>query len=101
MNVTDGIIRASYRDSFEKPELMKPGEMYEFTIELYPTSNLFIRGHRIRIDVSSSNFPRLDVNPNTGEAPGLSHRSVMAENAVYHDADHPSHVVLPVIPRET
>ncbi len=100
MNLTDGIIRARYRESFEKPRLMTPGEVYEFAIALYPTSNLFVRGHRIRVDISSSNFPRLDVNPNTGEPLGLNRRAVVAENAVFHDAEHPSHVVLPIIPRE-
>ncbi len=98
MNLTDGIIRARYRDSFERPQLMTPGEVYQLTIELYPTSNLFVKGHRIRLDISSSNFPRLDVNPNTGEPLGVSRRAVVAENAVFHDADHPSHVVLPIIP---
>ena len=98
MNITDGVIRARYRDSFEEPELMTPGEAYPFTIELYPTSNVFSRGHRIRVDISSSNFPRLDVNPNTGEPLGLSRRTTVADNAVYHDAEHPSHILLPVIP---
>ena len=67
MNLEDGIIRARFRNSLEKAELMKPGEIYEFTIQLYPTSNLFKAGHRIRLDISSSNFPRFDLNPNTGE----------------------------------
>ena len=97
MNITDGIIRTRYRDSFESPELLTPGQIYEFTIVLYPTSNLFARGHRIRVDISSSNFPRLDVNPNTGEPLGLNRRSVVAENAIYHDAEHPSHALLPVV----
>ncbi|MCH7786661.1 MAG: CocE/NonD family hydrolase [Chloroflexi bacterium] len=98
MNITDGVIRARYRDSSEKAELMEPGKVYEFTIELYPTSNLFARGHRIRVDISSSNFPRLDVNPNTGEPLGLSRRTEVAENTVQHDRQHPSHILLPVIP---
>ena len=101
MNITDGIIRARYRDSFEKPELMKPGELCQLSIELYPTSNVFVRGHRIRVDISSSNFPRLDVNPNTGEPLGLNRRTIVAENAVYHDAVHSSHILLPVIPEGT
>ena len=98
MNITDGVIRARYRDSYEVGKLMTPGEIYRFNIELYPTSNLFAKGHRIRVDISSSNFPRLDVNPNTGEPLGLSRRTVVAENTIYHDADHPSHILLPVIP---
>ena len=98
MNLCDGIIRARYRDTFDRQDLMTPGEVYELAIELYPTSNLFAAGHRIRIDISSSNFPRLDVNPNTGEPLGQNRRTVVAENTVYHDADRPSHVVLPVMP---
>ena len=98
MNVSDGVIRARYRDSFERPELMEPDKPYEFRVELYPTSNLYAVGHRIRVDISSSNFPRLDVNPNTGGAVGLSHRKVIVENAIYHDVERPSHIVLPIIP---
>ena len=98
MNVTDGVIRARYRDSFEKAELMEPDKPYVFSIELYPTSNMFAVGHRIRVDISSSNFPRLDVNPNTGDSLGLSHLTVIAENAIYLDSERASHIVLPVIP---
>ncbi len=99
MNLEDGIIRARFRDSLERQELLKPGEIYEFTIRLYPTSNLFKAGHRIRLDISSSNFPRFDVNPNTGEPLNAQRRMVTATSAVYHDAAHPSHVVLPIVPR--
>ncbi len=98
LNVGDSIVRARYRDSLEKPSLMKPGEVYSFTIEMYPTSLAFQRGHRIRVDISSSNFPRFDVNPNTGEPLNNNRRWAIAENAVYHDRDHPSHIVLPMIP---
>lgn len=98
MNISDGIIRARYRDSFEKAELMEPEQVYKFEIELYPTSNLFKQGHRIRVDVSSSNFPRLDVNPNTGEPLGLNQLTQTAINTVYHDSEHPSHILLPVVP---
>ncbi len=99
MNLEDGIIRARFRNSLEKQELMKPGEVYEFTIKLYPTSNIFKAGHRIRLDISSSNFPRFDVNPNTGEPLNDNRRRVTATNTIYHDSAHLSHVVLPVIPR--
>ena len=99
MNLEDGIMRARFRNSLEKQELMKPGEIYEFTIRLYPTSNLFKAGHRIRLDVSSSNFPRFDVNPNTGEPLNGNRRMMTATNTIYHDAAHPSHVILPIIPR--
>jgi putative CocE/NonD family hydrolase len=98
MNVTDGILRARYRDSPSRPEPMTPGEVYEFVIRPYPTANRFKAGHRIRIDVSSSNFPRFDVNPNTGEPLGRHRRTVAADNSIHHEAAHPSHVVLPVVP---
>jgi len=98
MNLTDSIIRARYRDSWERAQMMKPGEIYRFTITLYPTSNLFKAGHRVRLDISSSNFPRFDLNPNTGEPLGGSIQTLVARNTVYHDRPHPSHIVLPVIP---
>ena len=98
LNLTDGILRAKFRSSWEQPELMEPGVVYPIVIQLAPTSNLFVRGHRVRLDVSSSNFPRFDVNGNTGENPGLSSVKVPAENSVYHDARRPSHVLLPVVP---
>ncbi|HEV2233957.1 MAG TPA: CocE/NonD family hydrolase [Terriglobia bacterium] len=98
MNLEDGIIRARFRDSLDKQKLMKPGEIYEFTIRLYPTSNVFKAGHRIRLDISSSNFPRFDVNPNTGEPLNANRRMVTATNTIYHDAAHPSRVILPIIP---
>ena len=98
MNLTDSIMRARYRDSYEKAELMDPGKVYKLSFPLYPTSNVFKKGHLIRVDISSSNFPRFDVNPNTGEPLGQSTRQLVAENAVYHDAEHPSHLVMPVIP---
>ena len=99
MNLEDGIIRARFRNSLEKQEQMQPGEIYEFTIQLYPTSNVFKAGHRIRLDISSSNFPRFDVNPNTGEPLNAHRRMVIATNTIYHDAAHPSQVILPIIPR--
>ena len=97
MNLTDGILRARYRNDPSRPEPMTPGEVYELAIEPYPTANRFKAGHRIRIDVSSSNFPRFDVNPNTGEPLGLHRRSVPADNAIHHETAHPSHVVLPLV----
>ena len=98
MNLTDGILRCRYRDSWEQPSLMEPGRVYLIAIEAFPTSNLFKAGHRIRIDVSSDNFPHFDFNPNTGEPEGKATRTQVATNRVFVDQDHPSHVVLPVIP---
>ncbi len=99
MNLTDSIIRARYRNGYTQPELMTPHEIYQFTFELYPTSNLFKAGHRIRLDISSSNFPRFDVNPNTGGPLGSERRVEIAQQSVYHDVEHPSHVLLPIIER--
>jgi putative CocE/NonD family hydrolase len=98
LNVGDSIVRGRYRNSIEHAELMKPGEVYQFTIEMYPTSLLFAKGHRIRVDISSSNFPRFDVNPNTGEPLNDNRRWAIAVNTIYHDPQHPSHILLPVIP---
>jgi len=99
MNLTDGIQRLRYRNGRERGEPMRPGEAVEVTITLYPTSNLFMPGHRIRLDVSSSNFPRFDVNPNTGEPLGRERRRVVADNTVFHERGRASRVVLPLIPR--
>jgi putative CocE/NonD family hydrolase len=101
MNITDGILRVRYRDSWEKPGLMKTGEVYRIKVEAFPTSNRFVRGHRIRLDISSSNFPHFDVNPNTGEPEARATTSRVATNRVYMDRNRPSHVVLPVIPRRS
>jgi predicted acyl esterase len=98
LNIADSIVRARYRDSLEHATLMKPGTAYPFTIEMYPTSLVFKKGHRVRLDISSSNFPRFDVNPNTGEALNDNRRWAVAVNTIYHDARHPSHIVLPVVP---
>ncbi len=98
MNLVDSIIRTRYRDSWEHETLMEPGETYPVAITLPPTSNVFAAGHRIRLDISSSNFPRFDVNPNTGEPVGRHTHSVVALNTVHLDATHPSNVTLPVIP---
>ena len=99
LNLTDSIIRTRYRNGFEKAEFMEPGEVYEVAISLTPIGNLFKAGHRIRLDVSSSNFPRFDVNPNTGEPLGRHTHTVVARNSVHLDRDRPSHVVLPIITR--
>ncbi|HEV8130919.1 MAG TPA: CocE/NonD family hydrolase [Acidobacteriota bacterium] len=99
MNIGDSIIRTRYRDSLSQQKLMRPAEIYSVTINLYPTANLFKKGHRIRVDISSSNFPRFDVNPNTGEPLQRHRRVIVADNTIYHSARHPSHILLPVIPK--
>jgi putative CocE/NonD family hydrolase len=99
MNISDTIFRARFHGSWEVPELLEPGKVYRLELVSYPTGNLFGAGHRIRVDVSSSNYPRFDINPNTGELLGLSTGMIEAVNAVHHEAEYPSCVVLPVIPR--
>jgi putative CocE/NonD family hydrolase len=101
MNLTDGILRTRYRNRADRQELMQPGEVYEIDVTPFPTANVFKQGHRIRVDISSSNFPRFDVNPNTGDPLGRHRRMIPAENSVYHDAGRPSHVVLPIVPANT
>jgi len=98
MNLCDGILRCRYRESWENPMPLTPGQPTRITIEAFPTANLFKKGHRIRLDVSSSNFPHFDVNPNTGGPEGGSAAFRVALNQVFVDRDHPSHIVFPVIP---
>ena len=98
LNIGDGIARARFRDSLKEEKFMEPGQVYPITVKLYPTSNVFKRGHRIRVDLSSSNFPRFDVNPNTGEPLAQNRRSQACVNTIHHDAEHPSHIVLPLVP---
>ncbi|MBB5036694.1 CocE/NonD family hydrolase [Prosthecobacter dejongeii] len=99
LNITDGILRARFRDSLKQEKLMTPGQIYPITLRLYPTSNVFKKGHRIRVDISSSNFPRFDINPNTGEPLNENRRTQSAVNSIHHDAEHPSYLALPLIPR--
>jgi uncharacterized protein len=97
-NLTDGILRLRYRDSLEHPDPAKAGEIYTLTVDAGVTGNLFLKGHRIRVEISSSNFPRFDRNPNTGGIIANETRLLQATQTVYHDKDHPSHLVLMVIP---
>ena len=96
--MAEGIIRARYREGFLKTELIQPNTIYQYKIELYPTSNLFKKGHRIRVDISSSNFPRFSRNLNTGEDVATGTRMQSANQTIYHDHLHPSHIILPIIP---
>jgi predicted acyl esterase len=97
--LTDGILRARYRAGKTKPQLLTPGRAEELTIEVGATSNVVAAGHRIRIEISSSNFPRFDRNPNTGAAFGRDAELRRAEQTVFHDARRASRIVLPVVPR--
>ncbi len=96
-NLTGGIIRARYRNSMQTPEFMKPGQIYKFDIDLWATGNDFLAGHRLRLEISSSNFPRFDRNLNTRDSPETGAHWVKATNIVYHDALHPSALILPVM----
>jgi putative CocE/NonD family hydrolase len=96
MNVTDSILRLRYREG-GTARLLEPGRVYEVRFPLYPTANVFAAGHRIRLDISSSNYPRFDVNPNTGEALWASAVTRVALNTVHHDRAHPSRITLPLI----
>ena len=97
--LTDGVVRARYRDGTERSEEVVPGKIYKYTIDLWATSNLFKKGHRLRLYISSSNFPRFNRNPNTGEAMLGATRMVSAQQIVYHDGKYSSSLTLPVIPR--
>ena len=99
MNLTDGILRARYRNSLEKPKLMKSGRIYKFTIDVGVTSNVFRKGHRIRLEISSSNFPRFDRNPNTGRPVADETQLAKASQTIHHDQLHDSYLLLPVIPQ--
>ncbi len=99
-NLQDGILRARYRKGNDrKPTLVDAGKVYEYDIDMWATSNVFLPGHRIRIEITSSNFPRFDRNLNTGEDPATGTRMVKASQTIHHSARYPSHVVLPIIPR--
>lgn len=100
MHLTEGMIRGRYRKSLEHQELLEPGEVYEFDVDLWITSNVFQRGHRIRLDVSSSSFPKYDRNPNTGNQFGADMILNTAEQKIYHNAKYPSHVRLPIIAKK-
>jgi uncharacterized protein len=98
-NIADGLQRMRYRESSETPKLMTPGELYKITIDLAATSNVFLAGHRLRLEISSSNFPHFDRNLNTGEDQATSTRMIKAVNTIYHDRQHPSVLILPVVPQ--
>jgi len=99
-NVQDGIVRARYHRSTEQAEAIQPGKVYHYVIDLAGTSNVFKAGHRIRLEISSSNSPRFSRNPNTGRPIGDDTELRTALQTILHDAAHPSHIVLPIIPRE-
>jgi uncharacterized protein len=96
-DLTEGILRMRYRASPEHAALMNPGQIYEISLDLWATSNLFLRGHSLRLEISSSNFPRFDRNLNTGEELKFARTFVPASNTILHDAQHPSSLLLPIV----
>jgi hypothetical protein len=98
INICEGLRRARFRDSIEEPTLIEPGTVYQYQIDLWETSNVFKMGHRLRVEVSSSNFPRFDRNLNTSHQPGMDAEIQVARQTVYQDSRHPSRITLPVIP---
>jgi uncharacterized protein len=98
-NLTEGILRLRYRNSQEHAELANPGETYHITLDLVATSNVFLAGHKLRLEVSSSNFPRFDRNLNTGEEQARGTHMIKATNVVYHDKAHPSALIVPAVPQ--
>ena len=98
-NLADGILRTRYRASRMRPAFLTPDQVYELTIDLWATSHVFLPGHRIRLEISSSNFPRFDRNLNTGEDQATSSRRQAAAQTILHDSRYPSHILLPAIPR--
>ncbi len=99
INLTDGILRARFRKSLERPDLLEHGKVYEFSVSAGNTGNVFLKGHRVRLEVSSSNFPRFTRNTNTGNVPEKDSSFVVAHQTIYHDKAHASYVLLPVRPR--
>jgi putative CocE/NonD family hydrolase len=97
-NLTSGILRLRYRNSQETPELANPWEKYHITLDLWAVSNVFLAGHKLRLEVSSSNFPRFDRNLNTGDEPSQAARTAKATNIIFHDKAHPSALIVPVVP---
>jgi putative CocE/NonD family hydrolase len=96
--LSEGILRMRYRDDRPVADLIEPGRVYEIALDLQPTGNVFKRGHRIRLDVTSSCFPEFDANPNTGEPVGRHTHTLVAHQTLYHDADRASRIVLPIVP---
>ena len=99
-NLSDGILRARYRGSLEKPDPLKPGKIYQFNVPAGVTSNVFLKGHRIRLEISSSNFPRFDRNLNTGGDQATGTRWIKARQAIYHEHGRTSYLILPLVPAQ-
>jgi putative CocE/NonD family hydrolase len=99
-NLTDGVVRMRFRESRERPSFLEPGKVYAVTIDLAATSDVFLAGHRLRVDLSSSDFPRFDRNLNSEQSPEQGSRGERAKNSIYHDGAHPSALLVSVVPAE-
>jgi putative CocE/NonD family hydrolase len=100
MRVADNITKTRFRNTFRKAEPIEPGKVYELEIDLWCTSLVFKKGHRFRVEVTSSAFPLFNVNRNTGKQFGFGTEMKIANQKIYHTSEYPSHIVLPIIPRE-
>ncbi|HUE82241.1 MAG TPA: CocE/NonD family hydrolase, partial [Pyrinomonadaceae bacterium] len=98
--LTDGMVRARFREGMDKPSLIQPNRVYTYDLDLWNTCQLYRKGHRVRLEISSSAFPKYDRNLNTGEALGKTTRMQVAAQKIYHDRQHPSYVILPIVPRK-
>lgn len=98
--LTDGMVRARFKEGMDKPSLIQPGRVYTYDLDLWNTCQMYRKGHRVRLEISSSAFPKYDRNLNTGEALGKTTRMQVASQKILHDRQHPSHVVLPIVPRK-
>ena len=98
--LNDGMVRARFREGMDKPSLIEPVSVYDYDLDLWNTCQLYRKGHRFRIEISSSAFPKYDRTLNTGEALGQTTRMQVAEQKIYHDGEHLSYVVLPIVPRK-
>jgi putative CocE/NonD family hydrolase len=98
MPVSEGILRARFREGLDKMSLLTPNQIYEYDIAMTPTANVFMPGHRIRVDITSSNFPQFARNLNTGAALGQESEPRTAKQTIYHGGPHLSHIILPIVP---
>ena len=98
--LSDGMVRARFREGMDRPAPVEPGRVYPLDVDVWNTCQLFRTGHRIRLEIASSAFPKFDRNPSTGEPLGKTARLERSEQKILHDREHPSHVVLPIVPRK-
>ena len=94
------MVRARFRECMDKPSLIEAGRVYSYDLDLWNTCQMYQKGHRIRLEISSSAFPKYDRNLNTGEPLGRSAKMEVAQQKIYHDREHASYVILPVVPRK-